>query len=181
MDGLINALNNFGIPKEALALAIFYCVAAISILAALFVVLSKNIFHAALSLGVMLIGVAAVYLYLDAEFIAVMQVLIYVGAILTLIIFAVMLTAKISDKALRGVNENALVAALSSGILLFVLIRFALSIKGELNDEVITLAQLGQALIITYGFPFEVLSVVLLVALVGAISLSYIKATDHKK
>lgn len=176
MDGLINALNNFGIPKELLAAGIFYLVAGICVLAASFVVLSKNIFHAALSLGVMLIGVAAIYLYLDAEFIAVMQVLIYVGAILTLIIFAIMLTAKISDKAIKGANENVLVAALACDTLLFILAKLALSIgktAPAAKTEAISLAQLGQALIITYGFPFEVLSVVLLAALVGAIALAY--------
>ena len=85
---------------------IFYAVAGITVLFALLSVTLKNIFHSALSLIVALLGVAAVYIYLDAEFLALLQVLIYVGAIMTLIIFGIMMTLKISDKSLRQHNRQ---------------------------------------------------------------------------
>ena len=101
---------------------IFYAIAGIIILFALLSVTLRNIFHSALSLIAALLGVAAVYIYLDAEFLALLQALIYVGAIMTLIIFGIMLTLKISDKGLRQHNRQKFFSFLISGAMAALLI-----------------------------------------------------------
>jgi len=93
-----------------LSASIFYLIALVSIIFALLSVTLKNMFHSALALIVMLLGVAAVYIYLDAEFLALVQVLIYVGAIMALIIFAIMLTSEIYNKNIQRHNQQKLVS-----------------------------------------------------------------------
>src|SRR3989338_1014682 len=102
LNGLIQLLNNVGIPQNIAISATFYPIACLTLLSALLVGTSRNIFHSAIYLALTLIGVASVYLYLDAEFLAIIQVLIYVGAIVTLFIFTIMLTVDIDTGSIRG-------------------------------------------------------------------------------
>ena len=108
--------------------SIFYLIALTGIIFAILSVTLKNMFHSALALIVMLLAVAAVYIYLDAEFLALVQVLIYVGAIMTLVIFAIMLTAEIYNKNIKRQNQQKLIsliiASSMAGFLIFVLSRF---------------------------------------------------------
>ena len=123
MNGLIQLLSSHGISHDFIIKAAFYSTAGLILLFALFVVLSRNIFHAAVYLAVVLIGIACIYLYLDAEFLAVVQVLIYVGAIVTLFIFTVMLTADIDTGSFRGMFQRISVSALASLAIFFILIK----------------------------------------------------------
>ena len=84
-------------PFDILARAVFYGFAALTLAGAWVSVSARNLFRAAIGLAAALFGVAVLYLFLRAEFLAVTQLLIYVGAILTLLIFGVMLTARIAD------------------------------------------------------------------------------------
>ncbi len=148
-----------------------YAVLLLSIVAALGVVLLRNIFHAALCLAAALLGVAAIYLSLQAEFIAVVQILLYVGAVMTLVIFAIMLTHRIGDQTISQTNKQSIPAFLA--LVLFVVLAGKFLLKADWFSApsatpVNTLA-LGQALLGTYVFPFEVISVILIAALVGAI------------
>lgn len=157
------------------AISIFYIIASVIVIFSLMTVTLKNIFHSALSLIVALLGIAAIYIYLEAEFLAVVQVLIYVGAIMTLIIFAIMLTLKISDKSLKQHNQQKLISfliALGMGmILIFVFIQIDGQIK-EVSFKSPTLINIGQELLTKYALPFEVISIILLTALIGAIVIS---------
>jgi len=159
-------------PLELAAKAAFYVVAAGTLAGAWAAVSARNLFRAALGLAVALFGVAILYLFLEAEFLAVTQILVYVGAILTLLVFGVMLTARMADPALPRWNRQcwaglAVAAALGLGLahLLF-------HAPWPAPRDVAAppgLPVLGKTLLSTYLLPFEVLSLLLLGALVGAL------------
>ena len=154
-----------------MARAAFYLLAAVTLAGALGVTLTRNLFHSALWLAVTLLGVAGLYLYLGAEFLAVVQVLIYVGAILVLLLFRVMLTARIADPAVPALNRHALLAALvalGTGWALRLAVRQAAALPAGPVAPV-PLETLGRGLVTTYVLPFEVLSLILIGALVGPV------------
>lgn len=161
--------------SEIVSSGIFYAIAGIIVLFALLSVTLRNIFHSALSLVAALLGVAAVYIYLDAEFLALIQALIYVGAIMTLIIFGIMLTLKISDKGLRQHNRQRFFSFLISGSMAALLI--SVFIRSNFKKPVLiqagpSLQDIGRLLLTKYALPFEIISVVLLAALIGAVAIS---------
>jgi NADH-quinone oxidoreductase subunit J len=152
--------------------AVFYILAAMVIGSAVMVVSLKNIFHCAVFLVLCFFGVAGVYVLLSAEFLAAVQVLIYVGAITILMIFAIMLTAKLYSAKIRQSNEQVvpgiiIVAALLVATI-FTLSRTAWKLSSQVPDVQSTVG-IGRLLLTKYVLPFEVVSVVLLTALIGAI------------
>ena len=151
---------------------VFIILSIITLGAALAVVTSKNLFHSALFLILSFVGVAGLYILLEAGFLAVVQIMVYVGAIAILIIFAIMLTRRLMSKELVQSNAqwgiSGLVAVLLFAVLGFVLLRVDWPVVGgDVSSESISI--LGQELMGTYAVPFEVASVLLLVALVGSI------------
>jgi NADH-quinone oxidoreductase subunit J len=174
MDFLSN-LNINLLPSNIVPQAIFYSLAFIIIASAILVVTLRNLFHSVLALVVVLFCIAGVYLLLNAEFLAIAQVLIYVGAIVTLIIFVIMLTARIGSPLIRQTNEQKLVSLVICFALLSVLILVLLLTPWQTNSGSTALAnisKIGEALLTTYVFPFEIISIVLLIALIGAIVLA---------
>jgi len=150
----------------------FGIVAAAIVLAALRVVTTRNIVHAALYLIIVLAGVAAQYFLLGAEFIGTAQILIYLGAIVVLFLFGIMLTrAPLAGESSMDNDQRWLAAVV--GVLLLGVMSYAL-IDGfedqELPaDTVQRTAQVADSVFSTYLVPFEIVSVLLLAALVGAI------------
>jgi NADH-quinone oxidoreductase subunit J len=157
----------------------FYLIAAVMVVAAVNVVRSSNVVHAALSLVAVMGGAAAQYLLLAAEFVAVTQVLVYIGAVMVLFLFGVMLTrAKLGrDDDLNNHRGWALgipVALLILGVMSFVLI------DGFADDKIIVsgddpglgTAPLSDKIFSAYALPFWALSFVLLAAVIGAIVLA---------
>lgn len=154
---------------------VFYLIAGVTIGSAVVVAFSRNLVYSAFALLGTLLGVAGLYAMLAADFVAVIQVLTYVGGILVLIIFAVMLTHRISDVAI----SNRAVGRIPA--LLFILV-----VAGVMGTCIVganwvqiaersaepTTAGIGQAFLGPYILPFELASVVLLVALIGAIVMS---------
>lgn len=164
-------------PLEILQKIFLYGVLLLSLGAALGAVLFPNIFHSALSLVGTLVGIAILYLALEAEFIAVVQILLYVGAVATLIIFAIMLTHRIGDPAIRQTNRQSVPAFLT--LLALTVLIGSLLLKTDWTavtggnllqpyTRVDALA-LGQALLGEYVFPFEAVSIVLIGGLIGAV------------
>lgn len=153
------------------SVASFYLLAGIALLGALGVVLARNLFRAALCLGLALLGVAGLYLYLAAEFLAVVQLLIYVGAILVLLIFGVMLTARIADPTIPQFNRQIVPATLVASGTAWVLLAALRKTAGlpTRPTTFVPLADLGVGFVTTYVLPFEVLSLILVAALVGAV------------
>jgi len=160
---------------------VFIITAATTLGAAVMVVSARNLVHAALWLVVSLFGVAVVFVLLNAGFLAVAQVIIYIGAIAILMIFAIMLTRRIYSESSPQVNRNWGLAAILS-IALFAGLAWMLgSWSGfstalpEMSPRADPLRELGLALVSPdfYVIPFEVASVLLLAALVGAIMVAW--------
>jgi len=141
---------------------------------ALGVVLRRNLFHSALFLVLSFVGVAGFYILLEAELLAMVQILVYVGAIAILVIFAVMLSARLMADDYEARNEQW-AWGLVSAIALFAILVFVLvSVNWPVTQAAVpedAIVMLGQGLVSAdaYLLPFEVASVLLLVARVGAV------------
>lgn len=160
---------------------IFAITAAIILVSAVLVVTVKNLVHAALWLVVTLFGVAIAFVLLSAGFLAVAQVVIYIGAIAILMIFAVMLTRRLMKDIGPQTIENWWLGALFSliifGGLAWLLTTWsgASQLAPEIDSARDTIVELGEALVSPNQFviPFEVASVLLLGALIGAIYIAW--------
>ena len=156
---------------------IFLLCAAAIILSALMVVTTRNLLHAALWLVAALFGVAILYAILQASFLAVVQVVVYIGAIAILFIFAVMLTRREMMEKGTQTRSNwwlpALLGLLILGGLVFIILGQPIFAQqaDALPTGVDTLRDLGNALVSPDSFllPFEVASILMLAALVGAV------------
>ena len=156
---------------------IFLITAALILASALMVVTTRKLIHAALWLVAVLFGVAVLYAILQAGFLAVVQVVVYIGAIAILFIFAVMLTRKEMLDRGQQTRASGWVAALLGLLILVGLVFLILGqpnvnrTAAEIPAGVDTLRALGTALVSpdAYVLPFEVASVLLLAALVGAV------------
>ncbi|NMC81893.1 MAG: NADH-quinone oxidoreductase subunit J [Armatimonadetes bacterium] len=155
---------------------IFLALAFVTLASGIAVVLLRNLVHAGLMLGLSFFGVAGLYLLLHAEFLAVAQVLIYVGAITVLILFAIMLTRQVVGADTAPVSTQRLVGFATALAVFLVLVRFMYRREWPGifdNTEVLNAPTvLGRQLLTTYLIPFEVASILLLVALVVAIVLA---------
>ncbi len=150
---------------------VFFLVAALTLAAAFATVLLRNVFHAGLALVGTFFGVAAIYLMLEAEFLAIVQVLIYIGAIAVLILFAIMLTRSLMKNEDSGMNKQWAWAAIAISTLFLGMFIVILQVPWLLNTSVIgtdIVPFLGTELLTTYLLPFEIVSVLLLATLIGA-------------
>jgi len=144
---------------------------------AVFVVWLRNLFRAALSLGLVLVGVAGLFVLLEAEFLAFVQILVYVGAILTLVVFAIMLTAKVHGPTARLLPRQQLPAAVCAVALFILLALVTWSWPWpSATQAAVALPALGRELITTLVLPFEVISLVFVAAMVGAIAVAFSEA-----
>ena len=150
---------------------VFIICSLITLGAALAVVTSKNLFHSALWMILSFVGVAGLYVLLEAGFLAAVQILIYAGAIAMLIVFAIMLTRRLMANPVQRNAQwgwSALGAVLFFAALGLILLRVNWPVvEAAVPEETISI--LGRELMSTYLVPFEVASVLLLVALVGSI------------
>ena len=154
---------------------LFFSIVLLVILSAYWVVMSPNLVHSAVSLLFTLFGVAGLYVYLYADFIAASQVIIYVGGILVLIIFGVMLTNKIDDPNLSNQSQNQLVAGVFCLLLLIFQFQIIFNTNWNIGNFITresTVNDIGMMLLTQYLLPFEVVSILLLAALIGAAMLS---------
>jgi len=149
---------------------IFYTLSAIILTSAAGVALAPNILYSAFSLLGTLGGVAGLYMLLGADFVGIAQLLIYVGGILVLILFAVLLTNKIGELKLSNLSSGIMVAAPAAVAVMGMLINASITTHWPKTEAVAapTTARLGDAFLKEYLLPFELASLVLLMALVGA-------------
>ena len=168
-----------------ITIILFYVFGLLAAVCALFVAMTKNVIYAAFALVLCFIALAGVYVFLGAEFIGVTQILVYVGGVLVLIIFGVMLTNRIQGDQLKSVNGNKIIGLLIS-LGLFVLLfkgvlaaNFA-SLEWINQDKTsqIGLKGFGQNLMTEYVLGFEMIGILLLVALIGAV---YIAGKKRKE
>jgi len=155
---------------------VFWILSAVILISGLMVVSLRNIFHCALFLVLCLFSIAGIYVLLEAEFLAAAQVLIYVGAVAMLIIFAVMLTTDLASRRILQSNQNGSVAfvvctvfAVGALLLVFKTDVWNYADAALSFDNVVSI---GKYLMTDFMLPFEVVSVLLLAALIGAIVLA---------
>lgn len=157
------------------AQVIFYFIAALAVAGGLGVVLVRNAVYASLFLILSLLMVAGVYILLASEFLALVQLLIYGGAVTVLLLFALMLT-RLGDVPETMVGAQWPIAAFVSALLVGLLIATVTTTNwpGDADGMItrVFFAQVGDALFRQWAVPFEIASLVLLVALVGAIILA---------
>ena len=171
MSALILAADDINVAQNVA----FGIIAAMMIFAALSVVTSKNVVHAALWLVMVLSGVAAQYILASAEFVAASQILVYIGAVMVLFLFGIMLTrAQIGKEA--GLNNKGWALGIPVGLLLFGLLAWV--ILDAFDDDVLPdrgatpTVLLSDQFLSIYLVPFIAVSFVLLAAAIGAIVLA---------
>lgn len=152
--------------------ALFYIFAFALCVFAVLSVTVRHVFHSAIWLTLALLSVAGVYFFLDAEFLGVTQILVYVGGIMTLFVFAIMLTSKIGDQTIRQVSRQFWSGLLAAALLLAIFFGIITAdpwMRIRTNGLGVDLKTLGIALVTRYALALEFTSLLLLVALVGAI------------
>ncbi len=150
---------------------LFVFFAAMVVLPVVYMLLTKNIIRAAFALAVSLLGLAAIYVLLHAELMAVVQILIYAGGIIVLVIFGIMLTRRVSGEGVVTYHRNVIfggaIVAILLGLLIWAIWQSELTWNGEAHT-VNQVQKVGVSLMTTYLLSFEVVAFLLLVALVGA-------------
>ncbi len=165
-----------------MALAVFYVLALVTLGGAIGVVTTRNIVHAALFLLAALGGVAGFFALLYAEFLALAQVLIYGGAVVIVILFALMLTRRGELELMDEHKRWPLAAAVSFGLFAVMAAAFIVD-AARYNADVrtsVSLDALGAVLFERWAAPFEIASLVLLVALIGAIVIARSGGRDER-
>jgi NADH-quinone oxidoreductase subunit J len=153
-------------------IVIFYALVIITVGSALITAFSRNIVHSAFALFGALAGVAGIYALLAADFLFIIQIFIYIGGILVVTIFAVMLTQGIAEVNVsnRAVGVlPALVTVILAGVVMFDAIIHTTWYRPGLVSIAPTTYGIGNAFLGPYVLPFEIASIVLLAALIGAI------------
>jgi NADH-quinone oxidoreductase subunit J len=168
---------------EVVRALLFYVIAAVVLGGAAIVAFSRNIVHSAFALLATFFGAAGLYAFLAADLMAVIQLLVYVGGVLVVIVFAVMLTARISEARVsspsmgRGPGLVALIVV--AGLMTYVAVR-VFGDAGQPDPAQPTTAAVGDALLSTYVLPFEVISILLLAVLLGAVTLARGRRRDEQ-
>jgi NADH-quinone oxidoreductase subunit J len=148
----------------------FYVLAVMVLGGAIAVMFSRNVVHAAFWLLEVVISTAGLYLLLSAEFLALVQIMVYAGAVSVLVLFVIMLTLRRREDAVRSLDSSPLVAAMTvlfGGVLMFALstMKVPAATPGAAPD----IARIGELLYTKWVLPFEIASGVLLVGLIGAV------------
>lgn len=165
---------------------VFYFFAAILLLSGLRVVTAKNPVHAALALVLAFFTAAAIWLLLEAEFLAITLVLVYVGAVMVLFIFVVMMLDINIEEMRQGFWDYLPIAGLVAGLMAVEMVivlggdRFGLTNPAPLAADFSNTKQLGRLLYTEYVYAFELAAVILLVAIVAAIALTLRRRPNRK-
>jgi len=154
---------------------IFYLFAAITLVSAFFVVTNRNIVYSAFFLLFTFFGVAGIYVLLGADFVAMVQLIVYVGGILILLLFGVMLTNKITNVEIKTGTINLYPSVIGVGLLTGSLLAALITSNWKTfptEAPLPTTAAIGKMLLQEYALVFELLGIILLIALIGAASIA---------
>ncbi|MBN2405207.1 MAG: NADH-quinone oxidoreductase subunit J [Coriobacteriia bacterium] len=157
--------------SETVSPVMFLILAFATIGGAVMMLSTRNVVHAAFWLLEIMVATAGLYLLLSAEFLALVQVLVYAGAVSVLVLFVIMLTLRRREDAIRPYEPSwagTIIAALFLGALYMAITRFV-PVIAEMPEKVPGVADFGREMFTTWMLPFEVASLVLLAALVGAV------------
>ena len=151
---------------------VFWGLAVMLLASSLAVVLTRNLFHSVLYLALSLTATAGVFLSLDAEFLAAIQLLLYAGGVITIVVFAIVVTERLVGVRITQTSRQLLTGFILSGALLVALLvvfrRAPLTVPRPAVAGDLTRA-IGESLLTTYVLPFELLGVLFLAALLGAL------------
>lgn len=150
----------------------FWALAAVLVGSALAVVLSKNLFHAVLWLALALTGTSGVFLLLEAEFLAAVQLLLYAGGVITIVVFAIVVTERLVGERISQTSRRLTGGAVAAAGLLALVVnairaRPLASIRPPMTED--ATRAVGEAVLTRFVLPFELLALLLLAALLGAI------------
>ena len=150
----------------------FWALAVLLIGSALAVVLTKNLFHSVLYLALSLTATAGVFLALDAEFLAAVQLLLYAGGVVSIVVFAIVVTERLVGDRITQTSRHIVTGLVLAGALLLGVLRFLRGADLPVERPVIAVdvtRAIGQVLLTEFVLPFELLAVLLLVGLLGAL------------
>jgi NADH:ubiquinone oxidoreductase subunit 6 (subunit J) len=150
----------------------FWVLSVLLVGSALAVVLSKNLFHAVLWLALALTGTAGIFLLLNAEFLAAVQLLLYAGGIITIVVFAIVVTERLVGERLSQTNRGVVSGALVAMALLVVIVNTLMQreLPSTPLPQLTDITRLmGEQVLTTFVLPFELLALLMLVAMLGAI------------
>jgi len=150
---------------------VFYLFSGILLAAGVLSMTVQRVAYAALALLAALLGVAALYLALGADFMGVTQIIVYVGGILVLLVFGILLTSRSAQETTKVGGKTMLFAALAASALLLVMLSAVLGSEWTIVEEArpeASVGRIGELFLGRYLMPFELASIVLLVALIGA-------------
>ena len=154
-----------------LEMAAFWTCAALLVGSALAVVLGKNLFHSVLWLALALVATAGVFLTLDAEFLAAVQVLLYAGGVVTVVVFAIVVTERLIGEKLSHTSRRVATSGVAAAALLALLVRAIAAADVSIPKPAVTedvTRQIGTSLLTRFALPFELLAVLLVVGLLAA-------------
>ena len=149
----------------------FWALAGVLLASALAVVLSKNLFHSVLYLALALTGTAGIFLTLDAEFLAAVQLLLYAGGVVTIVVFAIVVTERLVGDRITQTSRHLVSGVIVAGAVLLAILSFLARaplaasrppLEGDLTRAI------GDRLLTAFVLPFELLAVLFLAALLGA-------------
>jgi NADH-quinone oxidoreductase subunit J len=150
----------------------FWSLAIVLVGSALAVVLSRNLFHSVLWLALALTGTAGIFLLLEAEFLAAVQLLLYAGGVVTIVVFAIVVTERLVGERITQTNRRITAGAV-------IALAFAASVVSFISQQPLATTRpplatdltrtLGEAVLTRYVLPFELLGVLMLAAMLGAV------------
>ncbi len=161
----------------------FLILAALTIAGAVAAALLRNLVHCALSLTITFAGLALLYLNLDAQFVGFVQMLVYIGAVAILVVFAILLTRGAGMPEYRSFSSNwllGLVLAAATFALLAWAVTLSLPASAASAAPAVTVQGIGVALMTTYVLPLEIVAILLTVALIGAVIVAMPEAKSAK-
>ena len=164
---------------------VFYLLSALTVAGGLAAMLLKNTVHCALALTVAFAGLALLFLNLDAQFAGFAQILVYVGAVAILVVFAILLTRG-SESPMDGVFSRSWLAGLAIAAAVFAMLSWAVMqsarvLPHETAVPDVTVKQIGVALVGRYVLPLEIVAVLLTAALIGAVIVAMHEKVGHEK
>ncbi len=159
---------------------VFYPFALVAVISAILVIWCRNPVNSALSLVLTFICLAGLYVTLNAPFMAAIQIIVYAGAIMVLILFVIMML-NLSSDVKRGIRHSVVTGPVASGLILFFVLYFVGggeaglhngTLLAEIVNKVGHTEMIGAAIFTQFLFPFEIASILLLVAIIGAVVLA---------
>ncbi len=166
---------------HSMSLASFYILAALVLYSAYFVVTARNLFRCAVGLISALLGIAGLYLLINAQFLSAIQVTVYIGGIVVLIVFVILLVTDVTQKVFQQSSSwrkgaVAAVSCLLFGLLATMLHSYDFHSTAATEAQSASVEQIGRALLSPerggFVLPFEVISLVLIAALIGAVTVA---------